>query len=80
MLHPPYSPDIAPSDFYLFGTVKQRLPTCEGRSFEEFQENVDEIPSTLRPDELKFEEKTLHGGKNSSRSWKSAEVVSSSRK
>jgi hypothetical protein len=23
--HPPYSPDLATSDFYLFGHVKQRL-------------------------------------------------------
>jgi hypothetical protein len=23
--HPPYSPDLAPSDFYLFGYVKRRL-------------------------------------------------------
>jgi hypothetical protein len=31
MEHPPYSPDLAPSDFYLFGTLKyhfsgERLP------------------------------------------------------
>lgn len=29
--HPPYSPDLAPSDFYLFGRVKSRL---RGRHFE----------------------------------------------
>jgi hypothetical protein len=29
--HPPYSPDRAPSDFYLFGYVKRRLA---GLSFE----------------------------------------------
>jgi hypothetical protein len=52
MPHPPYSPDIAPSDFCLFGTVKQRLQTCEGQSFEELQENVHEILSSIGPDEL----------------------------
>jgi hypothetical protein len=26
--HPPYSPDLAPSDFYLFGYVKQCLSSC----------------------------------------------------
>jgi histone-lysine N-methyltransferase SETMAR len=26
--HPPYSPDLAPSDFYLFGDVKRRLSGC----------------------------------------------------
>jgi hypothetical protein len=24
-LHPPYSPDLAPSDFFLFGCVKRKL-------------------------------------------------------
>jgi hypothetical protein len=47
MPHPPYSPDIAPSDFYLFGTVKQRLQTCEGWSFEELQKNGDKIVSPI---------------------------------
>jgi hypothetical protein len=32
--------------------VKQRLRTCEGRSFEELQENVHEILSSIGPDEL----------------------------
>jgi hypothetical protein len=27
--HPPYSPDLAPSDFYLFGYIKQLLLRCE---------------------------------------------------
>jgi hypothetical protein len=52
MPHPPYSPDIAPSDVYLFGTVKQRLQTCEGRSFEELRANVHGILSSLGPYEL----------------------------
>jgi hypothetical protein len=30
--HPPYSPDLAPSDFYLFGYVKRYIP---GLSFED---------------------------------------------
>ena len=25
--HPPYSSDIAPSDFGLFGTIKQKMPS-----------------------------------------------------
>jgi histone-lysine N-methyltransferase SETMAR len=53
MSHPPYSPDIAPNDCYLFGTVKQCLQTCEGRSFEELQENVDQILRFIRLNELK---------------------------
>jgi hypothetical protein len=27
---PPYSPDLVPSDFYLFGTLKRRLAKCHG--------------------------------------------------
>jgi hypothetical protein len=27
--HPPYSPDLAPSDFYLFRTVKEKLKDIE---------------------------------------------------
>jgi hypothetical protein len=50
--HPPYSPDIAPSDFSLFGTVKQRLQTCEGRSFKEFPKNGHEILKFIGPDDL----------------------------
>jgi histone-lysine N-methyltransferase SETMAR len=50
--HPPYSPDIAPSDFHLFGTVKQRRQTCESRSFEELQQNVHELLGFIGRDEL----------------------------
>jgi hypothetical protein len=52
MPHPPYSPDIAPSDSYLFDIVKQRVQTCEGQSFEVLQENVREILSSIGRDEL----------------------------
>jgi hypothetical protein len=52
MFHPPYFPDIAPSDFYLFGTAKQRPQTCQGQSFDELQEKVHEILSFPEPDEL----------------------------
>jgi len=27
-IHPPYSPDIAPSDFHLFGSLKEALKGC----------------------------------------------------
>jgi histone-lysine N-methyltransferase SETMAR len=50
--HPPYSPHIAPSDLYLFGTMKQRLQTCQGCSFEELQENVHQILGSIEPSEL----------------------------
>jgi hypothetical protein len=48
-----YSPDVAPSDVPLLGSLKQRLQTCESRSFEELQGHVSEILNRIAPDELK---------------------------
>jgi len=42
--HPPYSPDIAPSDFYLFGYVKGRL---SGRCFKSRNELIEAISSII---------------------------------
>lgn len=36
--HPPYSPDLAPSDFYLFGTLKSRIKGIEFATSEEIKE------------------------------------------
>jgi hypothetical protein len=48
MPHPPYSPDLAPSDFYLFGTVKEKLEhdgiTDEDQLFEVLVEILRSIP------------------------------------
>jgi hypothetical protein len=52
MSHPLYSLDLSASDFYLSGTVKQRLQTCQGQSFEELQENGHEILASIGPTEL----------------------------
>jgi hypothetical protein len=38
--HPPYSPDLAPCDFFLFGAVKGRL---QGRVFEEPDQLLTEV-------------------------------------
>ena len=42
--HPPYSPDLAPSDFFLFGYLKMKL---EGRNFESDEELFKETCSIL---------------------------------
>ena len=50
---PAFSPDLSPSDFYLFGRVKKML---EGRVFESPEHllsNIHEVLSTIPPDELK---------------------------
>ena len=40
---PPYSPDIAPSDFYLFGYIKHKLQGCIFESREDLLDQVNEI-------------------------------------
>jgi hypothetical protein len=48
-LHPPYSPDRAPSDFFLFGYVKRALQRSEFQTVEELLARVigilTEIPT-----------------------------------
>jgi transposase len=42
-LHPPYSPDLAPSDFFLFGYVKERLIGMVFPSYEELLDAIGEV-------------------------------------
>jgi hypothetical protein len=46
--HPPYSPDLAPSDFYFFLTVKEKLKDIEMVDEEDLfyrlQELLNDIP------------------------------------
>ena len=42
--HPPYSPDLAPSDFYLFGYVKEKL---KGHSFKDRESLFEAIRSII---------------------------------
>jgi hypothetical protein len=48
--HPPYSPDLAPSDFFLFGYVKRMLQGSEFQATEELLEAVVTILNAI-PDE-----------------------------
>ena len=50
--HPPYSPDIAPSDFFLFGYVKEKL---KGQAFKERSTLFEAILSIIQsiPIEMK---------------------------
>jgi len=38
--HPPYSPDLAPADFFLFHKLKTTLKTRRFQTVEEIQENA----------------------------------------
>ena len=43
VLHPPYSPDLAPCDFYLF----PKLTGCRYETIEEMKEAVTKVIDTL---------------------------------
>jgi hypothetical protein len=40
---PPYSPDLAPSDFYLFPTVKEKLERTQVADEDQFFESLQAI-------------------------------------
>ena len=51
--HPPYSPDLAPSDFFLFGYVKTKLMGHSFQTREELFEAIFEIIEGI-PQSLKL--------------------------
>jgi transposase len=50
--HPPYSPDLAPSDFFLFGYVKERLKGMVFPSYEELLDAVGEVVTGIELETL----------------------------
>lgn len=51
--HPPYSPDIAPSDFYLFGYIKEKLKGCTFNSAEQLLDAIIQISEDISKETLK---------------------------
>lgn len=51
--HPPFSPDIAPSDFFLFGYLTDKLRGQRFTSFEDLQERIIEIFNSIPHETLK---------------------------
>ena len=49
--HPPYSPDLAPSDFYLFGTIKGKLRGQSFQTREALYEAINEKINEISPSE-----------------------------
>jgi hypothetical protein len=47
---PPYSPDIAPSDFFLFGMLKQKLKGKECANAVELSQTIQEIMTEITPE------------------------------
>ena len=44
--HPPYSPDLGPSDFWLFPKLKEKLRGCRYETIEERKEAVTKVIDT----------------------------------
>jgi hypothetical protein len=51
--HPPDSPDLAIEDFYLFGVLKQKLPSIDVSDDEELKSDILTIVQGVTSDELK---------------------------
>ena len=49
--HPPYSPDLAPSDFYLFGNLKRQLKGNSFRDRDELMNKLINIMNTITMEE-----------------------------
>jgi hypothetical protein len=49
VLHPPCSPDLTPSDFFLFGNVKRQLSGCFFDHADDRLTSVEEILNGLTP-------------------------------
>jgi hypothetical protein len=50
--HPAFSPDLAPSDFYLFGKIKTRLMGFEFESEQSLLDGVLGVINTISREEL----------------------------
>jgi hypothetical protein len=53
MEYPPYSPDLAPCDFFLFGCVKGKLVRKQYETPEDLFSEMKNIIEGIRPDVLK---------------------------
>jgi transposase len=50
--HPPYSSDLAPSDLFLFGYVKERLKGIVFPSYEELLDSIGEVVTGVESETL----------------------------
>jgi hypothetical protein len=55
--HPPYSPDLAPADFFLFGTLKKKLSGCVFKNQNDVERKLKELLPKISPEML---ERTFH--------------------
>ena len=50
--HPPYSPDLAPCDFWLSLKLKEKLRGCRYETIEEMKEAVTKVIDTLTEEDF----------------------------
>jgi len=50
--HPPYSPDLAPSDFFLFPKLKMKFKGRRFQKLEEIQSESQAVVNTLRENDF----------------------------
>ena len=50
--YPPCSPDLAPSDFWLFPMLKEKLRGCRYETIEEMKEAVMKVIDTLTQEDF----------------------------
>ena len=50
--HRPYSPDLAPCDFWLFPKLKEKLRGCRYETIEEMKEAVKKVIDTLTQEDF----------------------------
>ena len=51
-MHPPYSPDLAPCDFWLFRKLKEELRGCRYETIKEMKEAVTKVIDTLTQEDF----------------------------
>ena len=49
---PPYSPDLAPCDFWLFPKLREKLRSCRYETIEEMKEAVMKVIDMLTQEDL----------------------------
>jgi len=59
--HPPYSPDLAPANFFLFTKLKT---TLKGRRFQTMEEIQENVIRELRPSQYVHSRKHSNNGRN----------------
>ena len=50
--HPPYSPDLCPSEFWLFPKLKKRFRGCRYETIEEMKEAVKKVIDMLTQEDF----------------------------